>query len=185
MESSALVIQSAAGHTRRLDWKDVVGVRLCREPMPFRPWRYVFEIQPKQGRKIEIDNAHYVGPRVFEERSADFSTLVHGALARLRAENPRARALIGETPKRYFFLLLVGLLGLGGLAIALTIFPTPLDSAPYATPLKLAIVLLMLPIFWRWVLGAMPRGVALDAIPLRALPPAAISAELSEEVNET
>jgi hypothetical protein len=29
----------------------------------------------------------------------------------------------------------------------------------------------MLPIFWRWIFGAMPRGVALNEIPERALPP--------------
>ena len=34
-----------------------------------------------------------------------------------------------------------------------------------------AYLLLMLPVFWRWVIGAMPRGVALDAIPDSALPP--------------
>jgi hypothetical protein len=28
----------------------------------------------------------------------------------------------------------------------------------------------MLPVFWRWVLKAMPRGVAPDEIPERALP---------------
>jgi hypothetical protein len=29
----------------------------------------------------------------------------------------------------------------------------------------------MLPIFWRWVLKSMPRGVAPDQIPDRAFPP--------------
>lgn len=181
VEDTALVTRDAAGHERRLEWKDVVGVRLCLEPTRLKPWRYVFEIQPKRGRKIAIDNAHYVARNVFEDRSLDYSRFVRGALDRVRAENPKARALIGETPKRYFFLLFAALVGFGAIAVALTVFPTPLDSLPYATPLKLAIILLMLPIFWRWVIGAMPRGAPLDAIPSRALPPPI--PEPSEEVN--
>jgi hypothetical protein len=51
--------------------------------------------------------------------------------------------------------------------------PTPLDALPLAGVIKLAIILLMLPIFWAWVLKAMPRGVPLNAIPARALPPLA------------
>jgi hypothetical protein len=31
----------------------------------------------------------------------------------------------------------------------------------------------MLPVFWRFIFAAMPRGVALDEIPERALPPEA------------
>jgi hypothetical protein len=48
---------------------------------------------------------------------------------------------------------------------------TPLDALPNTSLIKFAIILLMLPVFWRWVIGAMPRGVSPDAIPERALPP--------------
>jgi hypothetical protein len=131
----------------------------------------VFELQPKRGRKVTLDNAHYLGVGRFEDRSASYTPFVRAALNRLREAKPGMHALIGETPKRYFFLLLVALLILGGLAFALIAFPTPLDGLPYSNLIKLGIILLMLPIFWRWVLGAMPRGVPLDDIPKRALPP--------------
>jgi hypothetical protein len=45
------------------------------------------------------------------------------------------------------------------------------QNVPFAAMAKFAIILVMLPIFWRWVIKAMPRGVALDEIPERALPP--------------
>jgi hypothetical protein len=33
----------------------------------------------------------------------------------------------------------------------------------------------MLPVFWRWVIKGMPRGVPIDAIPERALPPPSVN----------
>jgi len=171
VEPDALVTRGASGLDRRYPWREFVSVRLCFEPTRFKPWRYVFELQPRHRRKIVIDNTHYAGPGNFKDRSDTYTPFVRAALARLAEENPSARALIGETPKRYFFLLLAALVGLGALAYALIAFPTPLDALPFAALAKFAVILLMLPIFWRWVIKAMPRGVALDAIPERALPP--------------
>jgi hypothetical protein len=131
----------------------------------------VFELQPKHNRKIVIDNAHYLSDRTFEERSESYTPFVRAAVARWAAEHPKGRALIGETPKRYFFLLLTALIALGALAFVLVAVPTPLDRIPYVGLIKFAIILLMLPVFWRWVLKAMPRGVAPGDIPPRALPP--------------
>ncbi len=171
VEEDALVTRGGKGGERRYPWKDFVAIRLCQEPAQHRPWRYIFELQPKDKRKIVLDNAHFVSRGEYEDRSATYAPFVRAAAAQLAAINPKAQALIGETPKRYFFLLLVVLLGLGGLALALATVRTPLDDLPYAALVKFAIILLMLPIFWRWVLRAMPRGVPLDAIPDRALPP--------------
>jgi hypothetical protein len=172
VESDALVTRGGTGRERRYRWTDIVSVRLCPSPARGRPWRYIFELQPKHQRKIIIDNAHYLGAlRTFEERSESYTPFVRAAVACWAAEHPKGRALIGETPKRYFFLLLVALLALGALAFVLVAVPTPLDAIPYAGMIKLLIILLMLPVFWRWVIKAMPRGVAPDEIPDRALPP--------------
>jgi len=171
VEEDALVTVGGSGRERRYRWRDIVSVRLVHDPARSKPWRYVFELQPKHERKIVIDNAHYLGAREFEERSEDYRRFVRAALARWAAEHPKGRALIGETPKRYFFLLIGALLGLGAFAYLLVAVPTPLDSAPFAGLIKFALILLMLPLFWRWVLKAMPRGVAPDQIPERALPP--------------
>jgi hypothetical protein len=171
IEDEALVTRGGSGAERRQPWKEIVSVRLYYEPDRSRPWRHVLELQPLHGRKIRIDNAHCLGRRLFEDRSQTYTPFVRAALARVAAENPKARALIGETQKRYFLLLLAALVGLGALAFVLIAVRTPLDTLPYAALVKFAIILLMLPVFWRWVIGAMPRGVALDAIPERALPP--------------
>jgi len=169
-DEDALVTIDTAGSERRFLWKDMISVRLCFEPKRFRPFRYVLELTPKKGRKITLDNAHYLGVGRFEDRSSTYAPFVRSAVDRLRAVKPNMHALIGETPKRYFFLLLTTLLVLGALAFALVALPTPIDGLPYANLIKFGIILLMLPIFWR-VLGAMPKGVPLDAIPKRALPP--------------
>ncbi|MEQ1818521.1 MAG: hypothetical protein ABL871_07910 [Terricaulis sp.] len=171
VEDDALVSRGSAGRDRRYRWSDIVSVRLLHDPAPARPWRYVFELQPKHARKIVIDNAHYLGERTFEERSESYTPFVRAAVARWAVTHPKGRALIGETPKRYFFLMIASLLGLGVLAYLLVAVPTPFDSSPYAVAVKLGIILLMLPIFWRLVLKAIPRGVPPDKIPERALPP--------------
>lgn len=172
-EDDALVTRGASGRERRTRWREIVSVRLYHEPTRLRPFRYMFELKPHNKPSIQIDNAHCLGDGQFEDRSASYTPFVRAALARVAAENPKARALMGETQKRYFFLLLLSLIGLCGLAFALIAAPTPFDTLPLATPVKLGIVLLMLPLFWLWVLRAMPRGVALDEIPERALPPSA------------
>jgi hypothetical protein len=156
---------------KRYRWKDIVSVRLCAKPARGRPWRYVFELQPRHQRRILIDNAHYAGEGAFEDRSAAYTPFVRAALAALAEANPKARALMGETPKRYFFLLVAALLGLGALAFVLVAIRTPLDALPNANVVKLGLILLMLPVFWIWLARAVPRGVTLDAIPERALPP--------------
>ncbi len=171
VEEDALVTVGRSGAERRFAWADMLNARLCAEPRRSRPCRHVFELQPRIGGKLVIDNAHYLGPGRYEERSATYRAFVIAALERLAAAKPELRVLIGETPRRYFFILLAALLGLGALAYVLFALATPLDDLPYAMLIKLAIMLLMLPVFWRWVLGAMPRGVALTEIPDRALPP--------------
>lgn len=171
IDDDALVMRRPGGGEKRTPWKDVLGVRLYHEALRNRPWRYAFELHTRQGNRIVIDNAHCVASSQFEERSSRYTPFVRAALARIAAANPKARLLIGETQKRYFFLMLMGLLAIAGLALALMVIPTPLDATPLALPVKLGLVLSLLPLFWIGVLRSLPRGAALDAVPDRALPP--------------
>jgi hypothetical protein len=171
VEDDALVTRGGSGNVRRIKWSEIVGVRLYHDPTPQKPFRYMFALKPRDKATIEIDNAHYVGPGQYEDRSDAYTLFVRAALARVAERSPKAMALMGETPKRYFLLLVLSLIGLCGLAYVLVAIPTPLDGLPYAALIKFGIVLAMLPLFWLWVLRAMPRGVPLDAIPERALPP--------------
>ncbi len=171
VEEDALVMRRPGGGEKRTLWRDVIGVRLYHEAMRNRPWRYAFELHTRQGARIVIDNAHCVSRSQFEERSSRYTPFVRAALARIAAANPRARLLIGETQKRYFFLMLLALLAIAGLALALTLIPTPLDATPLALLVKLGLVLSLLPLFWIGVLRSLPRGAPLDVVPDRALPP--------------
>lgn len=170
VEGDALCTRGPTGRERRYLWSEIVSVRLYQEPRVGRPWRFVFELQPKHQRRIEIDNAHFVARGDYEDRSATYTPFVRAALERLASARPQMRALIGETPRRYFALLLGGLLALCALAYALVVVRTPLDTLSYAPLLKLGVIVALVFVFWRWVVGAVPRGVALDQIPERALP---------------
>jgi hypothetical protein len=171
VEDDALVTRGSKGRERRYPWKEIVSVRLYCEPERGRPWRYVFELQPLHHKRIVLDNAHYLGANAYEDRSESYTPFVRAALAEIARSNPKARALIGETQKRYFFMLLGALVGVSTLAIALIALPTPLDGLQFATWAKLVLILVLLPVFLYWVLRAMPRGVPLDSIPERSLPP--------------
>lgn len=171
VEAKALVSVGSSGRERRWRWKDIVSVRLYYDPARGAPWRHVFELRSRHGPKVVLDNAHFLSRGVYEDRSASYTPFVRAALARIAAANPRARALIAETPKRFFFLTLAALVALLAAAVALIAIPTTFDRLPYAGLVKLLLILLMLPLFWRGVAGALPRGAALDAIPERALPP--------------
>jgi hypothetical protein len=171
VEDDALVMRRPGGGEKRTLWRDVIGVRLYHEALRNRPWRYAFELHTRQGARIVIDNAHCLSARQFEERSSRYTPFVRAALGRIAVANPKARLLIGETQKRYFFLMLFALLAIASLALALTVIPTPLDATPLALPIKLGLVLSLLPLFWVGVLRSLPRGAPLDAVPERALPP--------------
>ncbi|GAM97113.1 hypothetical protein U91I_00737 [alpha proteobacterium U9-1i] len=171
VEDDALVTRGDSGNVRRTKWSEIVSVRLYHEPTASKPFRYLFALKPRDKVTILIDNAHYLGPGQFEDRSDTYTPFVRAALARVALKSPKAMALMGETPKRYFFLLLLSLFGLCGVAYVLVAVPTPLDGLSYAPLIKFGIVSAMLPLFWLWVLRAMPRGVPLDDIPDRALPP--------------
>lgn len=172
VEERALVTRSASGNEKRTPWRDIVSVRLYADPARDRPWRYVFELQPRDRRKITIDNAHALGAREYEDRSATYTPFVRAALKQLAAENPKARALMAETQKRYFFLMLIGIIAIGALALALAALPVPDAMQSWAPLAKFAVVLLLLPVFWLGILRVIPRGVPLHEIPERALPPA-------------
>ncbi|MBS0386193.1 MAG: hypothetical protein JSS00_12680 [Proteobacteria bacterium] len=171
VEADALVMRRPGGGEKRTLWKDIIGVRLYHEPLRRRPWRYAFELHTRQGGRIVIDNAHCLGGNEYEERSSTYTPFVRAALAKIAVANPKARLLIGETQKRYFFMMLLALLAIAALALALLVTPTPLDATPFAMPVKLALVLSLLPLFWIGVLRSLPRGAPLDAVPERALPP--------------
>lgn len=173
VEDDALVTRGPRGGERRIRWRDFVGVRLYCEPARGRPWRYVFELQSRHTPRIVIDNAHCLGPGRYEDRSSTYTPFVRATLQRIATANPKARALMGETPRRYFFLLLCALLGFGALAFAMIAVRSPLDALPYALPVKLGVILLMLPVFWVWIIRSMPRGVPLDQVPGRVLPQSA------------
>lgn len=172
VENDALVTRGNSIRERRYLWKDMASVRLCAEPARDRPWRYVFEMQPKHKRKIVIDNAHFISAGSYQDRSSTYTPFVRASIEKFAESNPQAQALIGETPKRYFFLLLLALIAFGGLAFVMATARTPLDQFAWAPLVKFAVVLAILPVFWRWVIKAMPRGVPIDDIPERALPPA-------------
>lgn len=175
VDDDALVMCGAAGGGKRTPWRDVIGVRLYHEAMRQRPWRYAFELHTKQGARIVIDNAHWMAGDAYEDRSASYTPFVRAAIAHIAAANPKARLLTGDTQKRYFFLMLVSLLAIAALACALLLIPTPLDATAFAAPVKLGLIVLLLPVFWLGVLRSLPRGMPLDSVPDRALPPEAKS----------
>jgi hypothetical protein len=170
VEDDALVSRGARGDVQRTPWRAVACVRVAHAPTRLKPWRHVFELRLRDGRKIVLDNGHFVAMSNFEDRSESYTPFVRAALEKIHQANPKARALVGESPWRYAAYLVAALVGLVAAATAIMLAPTPLDALPFAGLVKLALVLLMLPGFAYWILKAFPRGSPLDSVPERALP---------------
>jgi hypothetical protein len=180
VEVDALVIKAPPGKApsrkelssaeSSISWKDVVNVRLAYAPGRFQKWRYVFVLQPKTGRKIEIDNSHYSGFAEFEDRSDTYVPFVRAALERIRDQAPQARAQIGSGIVSYVLNLLFVSAMFTILAILLIVIPTPLDFLSFSSFIKLGIIMVFLPVLYRWITKARPRGIKLDDIPPDALP---------------
>ena len=88
VEDDALVTRGNSIRERRYLWKDMASVRLCAEPARDRPWRYVFEMQPKHKRKIVIDNAHFISTGSYQDRSLSYTPFVRACIAQFAEANP-------------------------------------------------------------------------------------------------
>jgi hypothetical protein len=169
-EDDALIVTDASGKVIRLPWQEVAGIRLAYAPTRAKTWRYVFVLHFRNGRKIDIDNAHFAGIGNFEDRSETYVPFVRAALARIRALAPEARARAGSATMSYVLNLGFVVLSFGLLAFVLFTLPTPLDYLSGSSFIKLGIVIILVPVLFRWVVKARPRGIRLDALPKDALP---------------
>ncbi len=170
VEEDTLVTSEPAGTESRVFWKDVTGVRLAYAPTRMKTWRYVFVVELKNGRKIEIDNGHFAGLADFKGRSNFYVPFVRAALERIRILAPDARVRIGSGVISYVLTLSFVAVATAALAIVLFVLPTPLDYLSYPSTVKLVIIILFSPILIRWTVKARPRTISLDEIPRDALP---------------
>lgn len=134
-----------------------------------KTWRYVFVVELKDGRKIEIDNAHFAGLADFKDRSKTYVPFVQAALERIRILAPNARVRIVSRIISYTLNLLFVSTMLVLLDFVLVVLPTPLDYLSLPSYAKLAIIIIFFPILIRWAIKP-PRTVSLDELPPDALP---------------
>ena len=59
------------------------------------------------------------------------------------------------------------------LAVVMMTIPTPFDYLSFSSFIRIGIILILLPVLFRWIKKARPRGITLDEIPEDALPPVA------------
>jgi len=170
VEEDALRIREPARPEERLLWCNVASVRLAYAPTRLKRWRYVFVVYLKDGRKVEIDNAHFAGVGQFEDYSSTYVPFVRAALERIRIHAPEAKARAGSGVMSYVLNLLFVSTTFCLLAFVLMVIPTPLDYLSFSSFVKAGIIIVFLPALIRWIRKARPRGMELDEIPADALP---------------
>lgn len=169
VEPDALVYRNPSGGEKHLPWNDVKQVRIQYAPTRMKTQRYLFEIVGKHGRQFSIDSMHFVGIANFEERSATYTPFVRAALEKVKEQSPDAPVYLGASPASY--LMQVVFVTIAFAAFAALFFIIPVFDVMSGTGwVKLAIVLLALPFFFRWLYTAYPREADLNNLPDYVLP---------------
>ncbi len=157
---------------RGREWRthlgDVLEVQTAPAPARFRPWRHQTVLGLRNSRRIEIDNAHYVGTANYEDRSELYAPFVRELIHVVAAKAPYAKARRGASYLGYITMLafVVVLIGLVGVLL----FLLPIDGVPGVVWIKAGLVALMAPPLFAWVLKSRPSGMSLSELPPGAFP---------------
>ncbi len=168
VRDDGLLVRDQRGHETLLAWGDVAAVRISYAPSRSKSWRHVLVLTMRNRVRWEIDNTHFKGIADFENRSASYTPFVQAVIAQLAAKSPAAEARLGAQPISYWFSVLS--LSLLFLILGSVLVSVPIGGIPGIAWVKLAIILVMLPVLVLWAKRAYPREVKLDAIPESALP---------------
>lgn len=168
IDGDYLIDSDGKGVERRTHVGDILEVQTAPAPARFRPWRHQTVLGLRSGRRIEIDNASYVGVANYEDKSAEYAPFVRDLIGVVAAKTPYAKARRGASYLGYvamlvFVLVLIALVGV-------LLFLLPIEGVPGINWIKIGLVALMAPPLLAWVLKSRPTGMRLSELPPGALP---------------
>jgi hypothetical protein len=161
-------IRIDAGGVARFPYAHIAEVRVLFDPTRFDAQRHRCDLTLRNGMRATFWSTHYVSVGEFEDRGASYRPFVRALVGHAAAANPACRFRAGKRPLVYWaeliFLLLMA---------ALLVFVLALVGGSGLSDLvlvKLAIVLALLPLLWRYARKNRPRRFQPAEIPPDVLP---------------
>jgi len=162
-----VVFRPKTGETR-IAWAEITGLRLSFAPSQVVPDRYRVIVTTARG-KFAIDNTHFVSLGNFEPRSEAYRTMLGALIDRLRVAQPNLRVSIGSRPLAYWGQV-IGLTLLFAVLGFTLVFFVPDGGLSWLQLVKIGLILVALPLLYRWARLARPIRTTLDSIPVSAYP---------------
>ena len=170
VDGDHLVESDGRGATRRTHLGDILEVQTAAAPAKFRSWRHQTILGLRDSRRIEIDNAHYVGVANYEERSESYAPFVRQLVDAIVRRAPYAKARRGASYLGYVAMLAFVFVLIALMAVLL--FVLPIEGVPGIVFIKAGLIALMAPPLLAWVVKSRPSGMPLSQLPPGALPQA-------------
>ncbi len=163
-----LYVSNDSGHTTTIPLDTITGLRLAFAPTQLKPWRYLAVVRTRTAT-FEIDNCHFLGIGNFENRSAAYRAMIEALVVALKMNGARFQVAIGATAASY--VVQVAFVVLAAVILTCALIITSFSAWPWTAVVKIAIILVSLPLLIRWLVRARPRRAPLDTLPPSALPP--------------
>jgi hypothetical protein len=150
----------------RLDYADIASIRLDYGATRADFARFRCHVTGRTGA-YTIVSTHFDGPGSFSDRRDTYAPFVRALIARTSAANPQCRFFAGVGPAQFWGTALLLFVSLAVLAIAVFSLGVP---ALWYLYLKIAVLIVLLPVAFVWIKRNRPRRFQPSAIPADILP---------------
>jgi len=150
----------------RLDFAAIAAIRLQYGATRADFVRYNCHVTGHSGA-YTIVSTHFDSLGNFSDRRETYAPFVRALIARAAAANPRCRFQAGVSPAQFWLTVVLLFVSLVILAIAALSLGVP---ALWYLYLKIAVIIVLLPVAFLWIKRNRPRRFDPNAIPADALP---------------
>jgi hypothetical protein len=150
----------------RLAYSDIASIRLDYGATRADFARFRCHVTGRTGTYTVV-SSHFDGPGSFSDRRDTYAPFVRTLIVRTAAANPRCRFHAGVSPARFWATALLLFVSLIVLATAVLSLGVP---ALWYLYLKIAVLIVLLPVAFIWIKRNRPRRFQPSAIPADVLP---------------
>lgn len=150
----------------RLDYASIAAIRLVYGATRADFTRFLCHVTGRTGA-YTIVSTHFNSPGSFSDRRDTYVPFVRALIARASAANPQCRFFAGVSPAQFWGTTLLLFVSLAILAIAVLGLGVP---ALWYLYLKIAVLVVLVPVAFVWIKRNRPRRFQPSAIPADVLP---------------
>lgn len=139
-----------------IPYERVRRVRIAWAPSRGQPGRLLVELTGSVS-SVTISNMHYAGFANFEDRAEKFYPMLWLVALGVRRANPAAEFRAGERAELYWPLLCFAFGALAMLMTLLFTLPIGVENVTASLAIKMALILIALPVLFAWAWKSRPR----------------------------